>query len=201
MLKLTIFNSPFPVEAPVKILSSVVDDVSYDENDIIQLYNRSLLTRIESDDLNGRMNSGYWLYTFHPATRNYVDDKINEDASYNYLQTFQDDYKVNFGYFYLDLLSDTYYSIGNENHRDSFARFNILTRSEDNDFNRSIVFLQDIEDDKSSAYIQSYLALISREMGLYLKAIDYYKQSLESYCRLDDREALAANYTNWSCVF
>ncbi len=196
ILKLTIFNSPFPIKAPVKILSSATDNDTFVENDIIQLYNRSLLTRIESDDLYGKIKSDYWLYTFHPATKNYVEDKVQKESTNNQIQTFQSEQKKNFGYFCLNLLEDTYNSIGKDNHRDSFARFNLLIQSKENDFEKSIGYLQDIDDVKSSAYILSYLGLISRNMGLYLKAIDYHNQSLELFDGIDDKYGLKADYTN-----
>ena len=196
LLRLSIFNSPFPIKAPANILSSVSDDYVYDMSDITQLYNRSLITRIESDDLYGKIKSDYWLYTFHPATKNYVEDKIQKELINNQIQTLQPYEKKNFGYFYLNLLADTYNSIGKDNYRDSFARFNILIQSKDNDFEKSIKYLQDIDDDKSSAYILSYLGLILKEMGQYQEALAYYERSLNVYDRIDDKYGLNADYSN-----
>ena len=71
LLKLTIFNSPFPIDAPIEIFKND----SLDKRYIEQLYSRSLVTRIESGDLYGKLNLKYLLYTFHPATRNYLDNK------------------------------------------------------------------------------------------------------------------------------
>src|SRR5689334_19670993 len=70
--KLTIFRSPFPISAPVQILG-------INKSNIIYLYNRSLLTRIESDQLYGRIDDpDYLLYTIHPALRNYVQNLADE---------------------------------------------------------------------------------------------------------------------------
>ena len=54
--KLTLFKSPFPISAAVVIFATR-------KLDIINLYNRSLLTRIESE------NPDYLLYYIHPALR------------------------------------------------------------------------------------------------------------------------------------
>jgi len=139
------------------------------------------------------------------STRNYVEDKVNylikKDPSYSFLQHLQQDYGESFGYFYSGLLSETYHSIGTENHRDSLARFNVISESKDNDFERSIVFLQGKGYEQKSAYILSNLGLLSRNIGLYTKAEGYYNRSLEIYDRIGDRVGLAGDYKNIGNVY
>ena len=200
LLKLTIFNSPFPIDAPIKIF----DDDSYNESDIIQLYNRSLVTRIEFDDLYGKINMKYWLYTFHPATRNYLDNKIRKPISkdsFGFLDSLLKDNRESFSFYYLDLLSYIYDSIGKGNHRDALGIFNIISQGKDNDFEHSVTFLQDIDNQQKGGYILSYLGLILKETGLYAKAIEYHKRSLRISKIIDDRVGLARDYGNIGVVY
>jgi hypothetical protein len=90
--KLTLFKSPFPISAPIEILDA-------NENEILDLYDRSLLTLIDSDERYGRIQDpDYWLYNFHPAIRGYVEDKRREDTRY-------DDLKQKFSKYYFNVLS------------------------------------------------------------------------------------------------
>ena len=55
--KLTLFKSPFPISATVEIFNGL------NRQHIINLYNRSLLLRIESDEFFGKiLEPEYWLY-------------------------------------------------------------------------------------------------------------------------------------------
>ncbi|MDF2736270.1 MAG: ATPase-like [Nitrososphaeraceae archaeon] len=63
--KLTIFNSPFPISAALDIFNAKKEDVTH-------LYNRSLLTRIASDECGRIPRQEFWLYDFHPVIRNYL---------------------------------------------------------------------------------------------------------------------------------
>ena len=69
--KLSLFKSPFPISAATEIFS-------VQKGDIINLYNRSLLTRIESE------NPGYLLYYIHPALRNYLQNKSDKNLEFEY---------------------------------------------------------------------------------------------------------------------
>src|SRR6185437_10845653 len=128
---------------------------SINKSNIIYLYNRSLLTRIESDQLYGRIDDpDYLLYTIHPALRNYVQNLANE-AGLN----LEHEYGEKFSEYYYNLLESTYYSIGKESHVPSLARFNIISQGKDNDFEKAI----QLATNKQSAYILSDLGLISKE--------------------------------------
>jgi hypothetical protein len=71
--KLTLFQSPFPSSAASEIFG--VNKV-----DVINLYIRSLLTtRIESDEYGKLPEQDYWLYSFHPVIRKYLEDKAKRN--------------------------------------------------------------------------------------------------------------------------
>jgi hypothetical protein len=73
LCKLTLFKSPFPLSATLEILC----DGDTNRQDIFDLYNRSLLSRIESDETYGEIQDpNYWLYNIDPAVRNYLEDTI-----------------------------------------------------------------------------------------------------------------------------
>jgi tetratricopeptide (TPR) repeat protein len=215
LLNLSIFNSPFPIDAPVKIFldDKGSDENNYQQDDIVQLYNRSLLTRIQADDLYGKMNLKYWLYFFHPATRNYVDSKKKDlkskdvdgiVGSYSFGEYLQKEYGEKFSFYYYNLVSDMHNSIGKENHRNSLAQFNLISQGKDNDFERSIIFLQDKKDkeyEQKSADILRYLGLISKYIGLYTKAEEYFKRGIDICSRIGDRIGLAGDYKNIGVLY
>jgi excinuclease UvrABC ATPase subunit len=80
--KLTLFKSPFPICAALEIFGA-------QKGDIINLLNRSLLTRIDSE------NPDYLLYYIHPALS--ISDKNLEF-----------EYGEAFSRYYLNFLRDTY---------------------------------------------------------------------------------------------
>ena len=127
--KLILFKSPFPISAAVEIFDA-------NENEILDLYDRSLLKLVDSDESYGKVeNPEYWLYNFHLAVRGYVEDMMRENKSYDDLEL---KYGEKFSEYYCNLLSNTCHSIGKENHRSSFARFNIIYQGGDNDFESAI---------------------------------------------------------------
>ena len=54
--RLTFFNSPFPIAVPVEIFDAK-------RADVINLYNRSLLSRVESDGAYGKKKNHHTGYT------------------------------------------------------------------------------------------------------------------------------------------
>jgi hypothetical protein len=67
--KLMIFKSSFPISVATEIFGVKGGDIS-------NLHERTLLTRIESDDVYGKIkNSEYWLYKLHPGIRNYLESR------------------------------------------------------------------------------------------------------------------------------
>jgi tetratricopeptide (TPR) repeat protein len=184
--KLTYFNSPFPLSAAGTIFDSK-------ESDIVDLFDRSLLIQIKSDEIYGKIDDQeYWLYSFQPAVRNYLETQKN-NTSNNNDSNFATDYGERFSSYYYNLLESTYYSIGKDNHVPSLARFNIINQGEDNDFERAI---QLTTNKQQGAYILSYLGLISQEIGMYAKAANYYKRSIAVHQELNDRVGMAVDYSN-----
>jgi hypothetical protein len=105
--KLTIFKSPFPISGAVEILAA-------QKGDVINLYNRSLLARIESE------NPDYLLYYIHPALRSYLQNMSDKNMEVEYGEVFSR--------YYMKFLSDTYDEWGKENHVGSIARFKYHSR-------------------------------------------------------------------------
>jgi len=129
----SLFKSPFSIKAVEEIL-----DDKDTKNKMIDLFNKSLITRIDSDFLFGVIDDPfYYLYDFHPATKNYLERKLNyrkDDDNENKIVKFQD----KFLYYYFELAKDANHSWGNENHKSSMARFNIISKVENNDIDRAI---------------------------------------------------------------
>ena len=103
------------------------------KQNIIDLYNRSLLTRIVSHNIYGKIdNPEYLLYSIYPALRTYKDVQQQSHSIVS------DNYVKAFCHYYWNLLSDTNNAWGKENHVLSIARFNIIAESEYNDFDKAI---------------------------------------------------------------
>ena len=67
---LTIFKSPFPINVSEKVFNENIES-------IMDLYNKSLLLEIRSETSFGEIeNPGFWLYRFHPAIRNYLENTM-----------------------------------------------------------------------------------------------------------------------------
>ena len=115
--KLTIFKSPFHISAAVEIFG-------VQRLDILNLYNRSLLTRIESE------NPDYLLYSIHSSLRSYLQNISDKNLELEYGEAFSR--------YYLDFLWDTDNEWGKENHLPSMARFNVIAESDYSDFDKAI---------------------------------------------------------------
>jgi hypothetical protein len=113
---LILFKSAFPISAATEIFGA-------QEEDILNLYECALLTRIESDDAYGRIEKPeYWLYKLHPAIRNYLESRMEENLEQEYGEAFSE--------YYRNFVSNTYSEWGKENHLPSIARFNVIAESE-----------------------------------------------------------------------
>jgi tetratricopeptide (TPR) repeat protein len=181
--KLTLFKSPFPISAAVEVF-----DVN--KNNIIDLYNRSLLTRIESDYIYGKIEDPeYLLYNVHPALRNYlqkISDKSSHDLEFEYGEKYSS--------YYNNLVWNTYSAIGKKDeHLQSLARFNIILGGENNDFDMAVKVTND---QSLKAEILLGLSQILSELGILSKAFEYGKRSLEIHKELNDRVGLASDYMN-----
>ena len=127
--KLTLFKSPFPITAASEIFK-------VDKANIINLYNRSLLTRIESDVIYGKMEDPeYLLYNIHPALQNYLQKMLDKVGARN----LEFEYGEKYSNYYYNLVWGTYNAIGKkkDEHLQSLARFNIIFQGETNDFYRA----------------------------------------------------------------
>jgi tetratricopeptide (TPR) repeat protein len=202
---LTIFHSPFLVEAVEQIFKTE------EQIDLINLpsdlYNKSLLMRIE-EDRYGQIDDRFWLYTFHPAIRNHLEDGYVNDIS-----KLQDDVNFisNFCNYYKSLIEQTYNAWGTPNHTNFMRRFNLLTATEGkNDFDKAIEFEEnfivfDKEHEnhgiKIGGSIASYLGLIYGNLGQYDKSLSNHIKSLEIHNVLNDRVSMALNYKNIGNVY
>ena len=175
--KLTLFKSPFPISAAVEIFG-------VQKGDITNLYNRSLLNRIESE------YPDYLLYSIHPALRSYLENISDKNL--------ESEYGEAFSRYYWTFLSDTYNEWGKENHIPSIARFNIIAESEYSDFDRAIELTKNNRE--AAAGISSLLGLIFWKLGILSKALGYHRRSLGIYEELNDRVGLASDYKSIGLV-
>jgi hypothetical protein len=102
---LAIFKSPFPIDVYEKVFNK-------DINFIVELYDRSLLLQIKSETSFGQIdNPKYWLYSIHPAIRNYLENTIQK-AIGKTIDDVEEEYANNFYKYYRNILWDTNNSIG-----------------------------------------------------------------------------------------
>ena len=79
------------------------------------------------------------------------------------------------------------------------ARFNIISKVENNDFDRSIEFgLIDQKNQlkKYSSYNANYLGIIFSNLGQYSHSLKYHNKALEIDTELNDRVGLSGDYNN-----
>jgi tetratricopeptide (TPR) repeat protein len=185
LYNLTLFKSPFPISAAINIFGAK-------KADILNLYERTMLSRIESDDVYGIIkNPEYWLYKLHPAVRNYLEGEMPKDLEGKYGEAFCQ--------YYRNLLSDTCNTWSKINHISAKARFNIIAGSEYNDFDRAIE-LANKENRKVGAEISSWLGLIFKNLGELTTSLLYHQESLAIDKELNDRAGLARDYSHIGTV-
>jgi tetratricopeptide (TPR) repeat protein len=196
LYSLTIFKSPFPMDVAEKVFNK-------DINFIIELYNRSLLLEIKSETSFGEISSPkYWLYSIHPAIRNYLEKTIEKAIGKTIY-----DLKVEYGaYFYTynyDILFDVYNSMGKDVHRSSMAKFNLIYNqgTKDNDFDRAIKFAEDNNDLWYCANISRAIGLILQSFGMLSKALEYHFKSLGFNQRLNDKNEISSNNKDIGLVY
>ena len=72
LLQITLFSSPFP--------SRLTSDVfSIEERDLDELYEHSLIQRIEKDEF-GELEREFWLYDFHPVIHEFLKKKLDKEG-------------------------------------------------------------------------------------------------------------------------
>ena len=187
--KLTLLKSPFPISAAVEIF-----DLS--ENEILDLYDRSLLNLVNSDEIYGKIHDPeYWLYDFYFPVRGHVEYMMLKNGPS--LRSLETEYGKKFSNFYYNLLLDTYDSVGKETHRSSLARFSIILQSDENDLLRAVKLATDRQ---QSAHILSYLGLMTSRLGMFSKALEYHKEALEINAELNDKVGMARDYSSIGIV-
>ena len=124
--KFTIFNSPFPISAAIDIFNAKKED-------IIHLYNRSLLTRVESDEYGRIPKQEFWLYDFHPVIRNYLEKIVIRKYS-----KLEEEYGEKFSFYYSKFIEEVYHAVNKDTSDLYLRRFYIMSKTENNDFKRSI---------------------------------------------------------------
>jgi tetratricopeptide (TPR) repeat protein len=195
---LTIFHSPFPAEAVKKVF-----DIPDEQGDMLSdLYNKSLLMRIEEDPY-GQLDDKFWLYTIIPAVRNNVKDANSNDLAkrlndHNFIS--------NYCKYYLSLIQLTHHAWGTDNQTNFIRRFDLMTLSEGrNDFDMAIEYADNFRSDdrqqeigvkQDGSSVAIYLGLIYEKLGQYQKSIDYHTKSLEINKKLNHQKRMAIDYIN-----
>jgi len=196
LYNLTLFKSPFPIDVAKVVLNQYT-------RSIIELHNRSLLLQIKSETSFGHIsNPEYWLYSIHPAIRNYLENTMQK-AIGKITDDFEKEYGRNFYKYYNSILRETYDSIGKDVHRSSMARFNLVYNqgSENNDFDRAITFAEYDGDLRFCASNCRAIGNILRNIGLYSKARGYYNKALDFNRDLNNKDEMAKDYTNLGNVY
>ena len=163
--KMTIFKSPFPISAISSVLST-------EKVDVMSLYNRSWLTRIDSDEY-GKLEQENWLYKFHPAVKNYLEDELKKIDGID----LEHEYGDKFSRYYYNRLSETYDSLSRETTNSPYVRhFNIIVEGTYNDFDRSITLQKNLEE---KVNISKLIGDLLYTQGRGGEAIKYYDIALE----------------------
>ena len=186
---LTIFHSPFPAD----ILEKVFQKEPKDKFLLLELYNKSLLSRIERDKEGSFTSDKFWLYTIHPALSNYLKNKYKL-----YITKFESELIPYFCSYYGRLLNETYYAWGKECHLDFLRQFEIISKVDDNDFDRAIEFAETHRDQslkQIGASMAMYLGLINKNLGFYDEALEYHKKALAIHQNTNDRVGMAQDYS------
>ena len=154
------------------------------------MFSRSLLSRIESDDIYGKIeNHEYWLYNFHPAVRNYLEDEIGQIGDRN----FEKEHGELFSKYYYDLLIETDKAIGQEEHKTALTRFNIIFQGKDNDFERAIEIATE---PVRITEISNAIGGILLRIGRFSKSLQYFRRAFEIDSKLDEKEFIAWDYNS-----
>ena len=185
---LTFFHSPFPAD----VITDVFHRETKDKSLLLELYNKSFLSRIEGDN-DGYFNSDkFWLYTIHPALSNFLQEKYKE-----YIAKIKPEVIPNFCNYYCSRLNTIYNEWGKECHLDFLRRFEIISKVDDNDFDRAIEFSENGNQNLKliGASISMHLGLINRNLGFYDEALEYHKRALAIHEETNDRVGMAQDYT------
>ena len=170
--KMSIFKSPFPISAVSSIFGM-------EKVDVINLYNRSWLTRIDSDEY-GKLEQEAWLYKFHPAVKNYLEDELKKNDGID----LEYEYGDKFSRYYYTRLSETNNSLKENAGNSSYIRqFNIIMEGTCNDFDRSIALQKNLEERIKISKLVGDLLL---KFGRMIEAIKYYDIVLEINPNLTD---------------
>ena len=196
--KLTFFKSPFPLHAAEEIFDAK-------RKDLINLYNRSLLLRIESHDVYGKIQDPeYLLYKFHPVTRDYLENEINQKIrEKRFYEDLQENYGKRFSIFYYDLLDDIFDTLEIKKGvdlTDEIIRFNTMFE-ENNDFERALTLTN-----KPSIIAEGFrlLGSILNRLGIYNKALEYHRKSEQINNTLNDNDSkirLVRDHQNIGWIF
>jgi tetratricopeptide (TPR) repeat protein len=200
---LTIFHSPFLSEAVDRIF--IMEQKEHTQNNekkhidpLLKLYNKSLLSRIEEDESGSFINDKFWLYSIHPALRNYLEDKYN-----NFIKNIEKKYTLHFCYYYYLLIIEIYNAWGKDDHKNFMHLFKQITKSEISDFDRVIEFFKEAgqQELKFALGIASHLGLIYHNLGYYDKALQYHKKALNISEKLKNDMNIAIEYTRIGLIY
>jgi tetratricopeptide (TPR) repeat protein len=203
--KLALFKSPFPISAAVEVLGA-------NENQILDLFDRSLLKLVNTDEIFGKIQDPkYWLYKFYLPVRGYVEGMMERNGPS--IRNLETAYGEVFSKYYHNLLVDTYNSIGKENHRSSLARFNIIQKGGDNDFQSSVGLARRwvsnyeeysnfrraaelVPDKQQRADILRYLGKILEQLGILSDARKHHERAKKIHEEMNDPLEVAEDYSN-----
>jgi tetratricopeptide (TPR) repeat protein len=189
---LTLFKSPLPIDVAKDVFNEEIKSV-------IELNKRSLIYEIKSETSFGEIkNPEYWLYSIHPAIRNYLEKTIEKTIKKNIFDL-EKEYRINFCKCYYHLLHNIKNSLGKENiHRQSLARFNLIFNQglENNDFDQAIKFAENNNDLLKCSSMCRTIGLILKDMGILTRALEYHFRSLGYNLRKNKSERISADYTS-----
>jgi tetratricopeptide (TPR) repeat protein len=194
----TILHSPFLSEAVDRIFTMKQKEHAQNnekkyKDPLLKLYSKSLLERIEEDESGSLINDKFWLYSIHPALRNFLEDKYN-----NYIKNIEKKYILFFCYYYYNLIIEIYNAWGKDDHKNFIHIFKQITKSEISDFDRSIEFFKEAEQQELKKFalsIASYLGQIYHNLGNYDKSLQYHKKALNISEELKNDMNIAIEYT------
>ena len=187
LCNLLLFKSKFLPDAASSILG-------IKEEDIINLYNRMLLKRINyyvSIRTKINLDPLYYMYGFHPGTRTYLERKCKLNGGRTDKLIFE--HKNEYVKYFDDFLTTLHNEQGKKGHLQYHTMFKIISESEKNDF----LYAAEITgDDHKRRSIVSQIGSFSMVLGNYKKALEYHEKALEIDTKLDDKVGIGNDYTN-----
>jgi tetratricopeptide (TPR) repeat protein len=163
------------------------------EEDLVNLYNRMLLKRVDSyvsTSTKIQLNHLYHMYGFHPGTRTYLENRCQFKSRTEEIISKRKEEYVNYFDDFLKNLANQY---AKKDHLQYYTIFKIISESDDNDFLRVIEITRD---DFKKSDIFRYFGVGHEILGDYKKALKYHQKALEIDKELNYPVGLGRDYTS-----